>query len=176
MSADYADRLQAFVGRVLIDNKPGQDPVNQPMIRHWVEAMELKPEIYLDEAAAKLTGRAGIVAPAAMAQAWVMRGYAASVRPVATGKDGFAELVDLLAEGGYTSVVATDSDFEFERELVPGDEVFLTEVVEDISPEKTTGLGVGRFVTTKKTYTDQNGAVVATQLWRTLRFIPAASN
>ena len=38
-----------------------------------------------------------------------MRGYAATVRPTASA-GRFQELVDLLAEGGYTSVVATDSD------------------------------------------------------------------
>lgn len=175
MSETYEERLQSFVGKILIDNKPGQDPVNKPMIRHWVEAMDLPEGIHLDQSEAQNAGRTDIVAPVAMAQAWVMRGYAASVRPPAEAKDGFGQLVDLLAEGGYTSVVATDSDFEFVRELVPGDEVSLTEVVEDISPEKRTGLGVGRFVTTKKTYTDQAGEVVATQLWRTLRFVPASN-
>ena len=44
-----------------------------------------------------------------------------------------------------------------------------------ISPEKKTGLGVGRFVTTLKTYRDADGEVVATQRWRTLRFQPAAA-
>ena len=89
-----------------------------------------------------------------------------------TGPSTFTELVHLLAEGGYTSVVATDSDLEFHRELVPGDHVSVEEVVESISPEKATGLGDGRFVTTVKTYRDADGSVVATQRWRTLRFRP----
>ncbi|TFV54144.1 hypothetical protein E4P41_19710, partial [Geodermatophilus sp. DF01-2] len=41
------------------------------------------------------------VAPASMAQAWVMRGYAASVAPAA-GHSPFDDLAELLAEGGYT--------------------------------------------------------------------------
>ncbi|WP_067180535.1 bifunctional MaoC family dehydratase N-terminal/OB-fold nucleic acid binding domain-containing protein [Microtetraspora niveoalba] len=171
MSASYEDRLLAFVGREINPLKPGQDPVNVPMIRHWVEAMEDDNPIHLDEEAARATGRDGVVAPASMAQAWVMRGYAATMAP----KDGGGpadELWALLAEGGYTSVVATDSEFEFHRELVPGDHVGMREVVESISPEKSTGLGAGRFVTTLKTYQDQNGEVVATQRWRTLRFKP----
>ncbi len=55
---------------------------------------------------------------------------------------------------------------------MPGDLVSVEEVVESISPDKTTGLGVGRFVTTLKTYRDADGEVVATQRWRTLRFQP----
>jgi uncharacterized protein len=170
-SGDYEVRLQAFVGVVLVPQRPGPDPVNGPMIRHWVEAMGETDPVHTDDAAARATGRSGVIAPAAMVQAWVMRGYAATVAPAAD-RTPFDDLVELLAEGGYTSVVATDSEFEFTRELVPGDEVSVTEVVESISPEKRTGLGVGRFVTTGKTYRDAAGAVVATQRWRTLRFQP----
>jgi uncharacterized protein len=168
--SEYEERLQAWVGRQVGARRTGQDPVNVPMIRHWVEAMDDGNPVYLDEAAARATGRAGIVAPASMLQAWTMRGYAASVRDDPAGPD---ELTDLLAEGGYTSVVATDSEFEFRRELVPGDHVSVEETVESISPEKNTALGAGRFVSTVKTYRDASGEVVATQKWRLLRFRPA---
>lgn len=169
----YDDRLAAFVGVVLQERTLAADPVNVPMIRHWVEAMELNSPVHLDPDAARATGRTDVVAPAAMMQAWVMRGYAATTRP-AVSSGGFQALVELLAEGGYTSVVATDSDLEVERELVPGDHVSVEEAVESISAEKQTGLGAGRFVTTLKTYRDAAGAVVATQRWRTLRFRPDA--
>lgn len=172
----YEERLAAFVGRVLQPRTPAQDPVNVPMIRHWVEAMELSSPVHLDRAAANATGRDDVVAPAAMMQAWTMRGYAATVRGSVgdAARSGFQELVDTLADGGYTSVVATDSDFEFVREVSPGDHLSAEEVVEEISPEKRTGLGSGRFVTTLKTYRDASGDVVATQRWRTLRFKPSA--
>ncbi|MGC9378833.1 FAS1-like dehydratase domain-containing protein [Streptomyces sp. MH13] len=169
----YEERLRAFAGRELRAVTPAQDPVNQPMIRHWAEAMGDTNPVYTDAEAARATGRAGVVAPASMVQAWTMRGYAATVAPTA-GRDGVDELVDLLDEGGYTSVVATDSEFTFLRELSPGDHVAVRETVESISPEKRTGLGTGRFVTTLKTYTDQHGETVATQRWRTLRFRPAS--
>lgn len=171
--ASYDDRLAAFVGRTLQEATPAADPVNVPMIRHWVEAMGDPSPIHLDDEAARAHGRDGVVAPATMVQAWTMRGYARTVDP-STAPTAFGELVDLLAEGGYTSVVATDSDLEFHRELVPGDHVSVEEVVESISPEKATGLGDGRFVTTLKTYRDDRGDVVATQRWRTLRFRPRA--
>ncbi|WP_405754942.1 MaoC family dehydratase N-terminal domain-containing protein [Streptomyces sp. NBC_01411] len=172
-SEEYERRLQSFTGRDLHALTPGQDPVNQPMIRHWTEAMGDTSPVYTDESAARATGRAGVVAPASMVQAWTMRGYAASVAPP-SARSGFDELVDLLDEGGYTSVVATDSELEFTRELVPGDHIAVQEAVESVSAEKRTGLGAGRFVTTLKTYRDQDGRVVAVQRWRTLRFRPAA--
>lgn len=175
MSGNYEDRLAAFVGRELNPDTPGQDPVNQPMIRHWAEAMADDNPVYVDDEAARTTGRPGVVAPASMMQAWTMRGYAATVAPNKAG-GAFDELVSLLAEGGYTSVVATDSECEFHRELLPGDHISMSEVVESISQEKATGLGTGRFVTTCKTYRDRTGAVIGTQRWRTLRFRPAGNS
>lgn len=174
-AAQGSDRaLAAFEGRVLIERRRGADPVNVPMIRHWVEAMGMDGGIHLDPDAARAAGRAGVVAPAAKTQAWTMRGYAATVDP-GPPVGGAAELIAALDAAGYTSVVATDSDFAFERELVPGDEVWVEEVVESISPEKRTGLGTGRFITTVRRYTDGGGTVVATQRWRTLRFAPRPS-
>lgn len=171
----YEERLQAFTGRELRAATPAQDPVNQPMIRHWAEAMGDTNPVYTDAEAARATGRAGVVAPASMVQAWTMRGYAATVDPPEGGTGGFDELVALLDEGGYSSVVATDSEFTFLRELAPGDHIAVRESVESVSAEKKTGIGTGRFVTTLKTYTDGQGETVATQRWRTLRFRPAAA-
>ena len=186
---------EQFVGR---SSEPvlSQDEVNVPMIRHWVEAMGDANPVYLDESAARATGRAGVIAPPTMLQAWTMRGYAASVAP--TAPNALTELWDALAAGegppgsehggapgsegvaaggvaaggGYTSVVATDCEQEYLRELVPGDRLTLTETVESISDEKRTGLGIGHFVTTVRTYTDQHGETVGVQRWRTLRFKP----
>ncbi|MFI6951197.1 bifunctional MaoC family dehydratase N-terminal/OB-fold nucleic acid binding domain-containing protein [Streptomyces sp. NPDC050422] len=171
--SEYEQRLQAFTGRELRAATPAQDPVNQPMIRHWAEAMGDTNPVYTDAEAARATGREGVVAPASMVQAWTMRGYAATTAPPDGGTNGFDELVALLDECGYSSVVATDSEFTFLRELVPGDHVAVRESVDSVSAEKKTGLGTGRFVTTLKTYTDQHGETVATQRWRTLRFRPA---
>lgn len=162
-------RYEAFVGR---SSEPvlSQDEVNVPMIRHWVEAMGDTNPVYLDEAAARATRRDGVIAPPTMLQAWTMRGYAASVAPA--HPNALTELWDALAADGYTSVVATDCEQEYLRELVPGDRLTLTETVESISDEKRTGLGIGHFVTTVRTYTDQSGEVVGLQRWRTLRFKP----
>ncbi|MEV6929513.1 bifunctional MaoC family dehydratase N-terminal/OB-fold nucleic acid binding domain-containing protein [Dactylosporangium sp. NPDC051485] len=174
--ADFEAALAAFVGRVLSPRMPAQDPVNGPMIRHWAEAMGDENPVFTDDAAARRTGRPGVVAPATMVQAWTMRGYAAHQRRAAgTGpQTEESRLLALLASAGYTAVVATDSEFAFARELVPGDHIEVEEFLESVSPEKRTALGPGRFLQTVRTYTDASGAVVATQRWRTLRFRPAA--
>ncbi|WP_342448406.1 FAS1-like dehydratase domain-containing protein, partial [Streptomyces durhamensis] len=124
--------------------------MNVPMIRHWVEAMGDTNPIYLDDAAARDTGRAGIIAPATMVQAWTMRGYGATITGGAAS-DTATQLLGVLADAGFTSVVATDSEQEYFTELRPGTRINVTEVIESISPEKKTGLGVGHFVTTLKT-------------------------
>jgi hypothetical protein len=54
--------------------RAGRDPVNQPMIHHWVDAMGDKNPIYVDEAAARAAGHPGIVAPPTMIQVWTMMG------------------------------------------------------------------------------------------------------
>jgi uncharacterized protein len=175
MTNGYEERLQALVGRDLAPSRLGQDPVNVPMIRHWVEAMGDDNPIYLDDEAARATGRDGVVAPPTMMQAWTMRGYAATVSPPVPS-DTEREMDTLLREGGYTSVVATDSEFDLLHEVRPGDHLSATETIEAISPEKRTALGAGRFVTSVRTYRDQDSRTVATQRWRLLRFRPPASN
>ena len=161
---------ERFVGRSGA-TRQAQDEVNVPMIRHWVEAMGDVNPVYLDEPAARASGRDGIVAPPTMLQAWTMRGYAASQRPSGAA-DALAELWDALSADGFTSVVATDCEQEYLRELVPGDRLTVTETIDAISPEKRTGLGVGHFVTTELTYRDADGEIVGVQRWRTLRFKP----
>lgn len=174
---DFEHALAEFVGRPLRARAPAQDPVNLPMIRHWVEAMGDDNPIYLDEAAAHKSGRTGVVAPATMVQAWTMRGYKAHQRRT-SGKEGAdadtaeVRLLALLESAGYTAVVATDSEYEFMREVVPGDHLSVGEELESVSAEKKTALGVGRFLQTVRTYTDDNGDVVAQQRFRTLRFRP----
>jgi len=54
--------------------RAGRDPVNQPMINSWVEAIGDSNPIYADEGAARAVGHPGIVAPPAMIQVWTMFG------------------------------------------------------------------------------------------------------
>jgi uncharacterized protein len=170
--------LATFIGTALRSDIISQDCVNVAMIRHWVEAMGDDNPVHVDRRVAQATGRNDIVAPATMVQAWTMVGYRATVRPDADRPDlaGARALGQCLTAHGYTAVVATDSEFEFFQELSPGDRIRLDEVVEDISSERRTRLGVGRFVTSLKIYRDQDGNVVAQQRWRTMRYNPAAKD
>ena len=77
-----------------------------------------------------------------------------------------------LDDAGFTSVVATNCDQHYERPLVPGDVLEVRSVIDAVSSEKATGLGVGHFITTRLEYTDQDGELVATMLFRILKFRP----
>jgi hypothetical protein len=75
-----------------------------------------------------------------------------------------------IEEAGFTSIVATNSEFEIERYPRLGDVITSTTVIEDVSDEKKTALGTGHFVTWVTTYADQNGEVLGRQRFRVLRF------
>jgi len=115
-----------------------------------------------------------------MLQSWIMRGYKATAelaearaagRPVEGGTPA-DELMAVLDEGGFTSVVATNCEQQYERPLVLGDRVSASSSIESVSPKKQTALGIGHFVTTLLTFTDQNGESVATMRFRILKFRP----
>ncbi|MEV0809907.1 MaoC family dehydratase N-terminal domain-containing protein [Micromonospora sp. NPDC050200] len=170
----FLDTLRAFVGQEATPVRHAQEPVNRPMIRHFVEAMGDENPVYLDEAAAVATGREGIVAPPPMLSTWLMVGYRAhlAARSGDAPDTPMARLLNLLAEAGFTGVVATDDEQIYHRELRPGDQLSMTTVISDISPRKRTALGPGHFITTRRTYRDQHGQVVAEQRFRILRFNP----
>jgi uncharacterized OB-fold protein/acyl dehydratase len=162
-------RLREFEGRSVGPPEAAADPVNVPMIRHWVEAMGDTNPVYLDDDAARATGRDGVVAPSVMLQVWSMKGLKAQGPRQANEQSA---LLDLLDEVGFTSVVATNTEQEYLRELVPGDVLSATAFIESVSEEKATGLGVGHFVTTRTEYRDQSGELVGSMMFRILKFRP----
>jgi len=168
--AALAARLKEFEGREAGAPEIGADPVNQPMIRHWVEAVGDENPVYTDPAAAERSVHGEIVAPPVMLQAWVMRGIRA--RP-ATGGNARDELMRVLDGAGFTSVVATNCEQEYHRYLHLGDHLSTSTVIESVSDEKATGLGVGHFVTTRVEYRADDGELVATMRFRILKFKPA---
>ncbi len=72
-------------------------------------------------------------------------------------------------------MVATNCDQEYARPIVLGDRLTVSSVIDSVSPEKHTGLGVGHFVTTRLEFTDQHGERVATMRFRILRYRPNRS-
>jgi uncharacterized protein len=162
-------RLKQFEGREVGAPEVGADPVNQPMIRHWVEAIGDENPVYVDPDAAAKSVHGQIVAPPVMLQAWVMRG----VRPRPTsGGNARDELMQLLDDEGFSSVVATNCEQEYHRYLHLGDHLSTTTTIESVSDEKATGLGVGHFVTTRVDYRTDDGELVGTMRFRILKFKP----
>ena len=103
-------------------------------------------------------------------------------------------MMSLLDDEGLTSVVATNCEQHYGRPLVVGDRLLVRSVIEAISDPKRTGLGTGRFLTTRLDYvavpdadvpvwpasTDEvqalfdAGEPVATMRFRILKYLPPA--
>jgi uncharacterized OB-fold protein/acyl dehydratase len=161
------EELQALVGGSSGAPAPGLDDVNAPMIRHMVVALGDANPIYVDEEAARAAGHPGIVAPPTMLQTWSMAGLDGTGRVGAWGR-----ALDLLDEAGFGSTVAVNCEQEYLRYLHAGDRVTVTGVLDSVSEEKQTGLGVGHFVTSRDEYRDEAGELVGTHLFRVLKFKP----
>ena len=154
---DHSAALAALAGQSSGAPVLSPDAVNLAMIRHWVEAMGDENPAYVSDAAARGAGFEQLYAPPTMLQAWIMRGLRASLevelaRAAGTsqGDGGPNEVMMALLEAeGLTSVVATNCEQTYERPLVVGDRVMARSVIESISEPKRTGLGTGRFVTTR---------------------------
>ncbi|MEI5098979.1 OB-fold domain-containing protein [Streptomyces sp. PmtG] len=153
-------RLKAYEGRSAAESAHGKDAVNEPMIRHWCEAMGDTHPAYEGPDA---------IAPPTMLQAWTMGGLTGH-----TGRSGaYDDLLALLDDAGCTSVVATDCEQEYARPLRPGDTVTFDAVIESVSPRKTTKLGTGYFVTTRMDIRTA-GELAGTHRFRILKYRPAA--
>jgi uncharacterized OB-fold protein/acyl dehydratase len=173
-SRSLLDRLRAFEGRLAGEPIVARDEVNAAMIRHWCDAIGDRNPAYTDSAAAAASPHGELVAPPTMLQAWVMRGMVTPYPGPGPGAP-MPELLRVLDEAGFTSIVATNCEQEYSRYLRIGDRVTATTVIESVSEEKQTALGAGHFITTRITYTDQNDDVVGTQLFRLFKFRPGAS-
>ncbi len=180
MSDDQADslraRLEEYVGKPLGAPAVAPDEVNRPMIRHWVDALDDRNPVYLDDELAATTRFGGIVAPPAMLQTWTMgrpRIQGIAERGGAPDDMGSDNPIAALDESGYVGTVATNSELEFKRYLRLGDHLRTSTELESISDRKTTSLGQGYFVTWVTTYTNDRDEVVGRQVFRILKFDPA---
>jgi uncharacterized protein len=102
-------------------------------------------------------------------------------------------MMALLDAEGLTSVVATNCEQSYGRPLVVGDRLLVRSVIEAVSDPKRTGLGTGRFITTRLDYVAvpdadvpvwvsrddvhklyDAGEPVATMRFRILKYLPPA--
>ncbi len=170
MNADEIRRRSAAI-RAAGGSAPraGRDPVNQPMINNWVEAIGDENPIYVSDAAARAAGHDGVVAPPAMIQVWTMNG----LHGRRTADDPLGLMVNLMDEAGFTSVVATNCEQTYHRYLQPGEVVTVVTSLESVVGPKQTALGEGWFVTTLNTWYVE-GEPVAEMLFRVLKYAPPA--
>jgi hypothetical protein len=174
------DDFASYVGMEAEPPRVARYAVNAAMIRNWVEAHDDRNPVYVDTGSARGSGRPDIVCPPAMLSTWVMSGYRRWREVQRMREEGdvedfaYSRLMADLDAAGYTSVVATDVEQTYLRELVPGDHVTAHYTIEAVSPLKTTGVGEGRFITLLKDYRDQHGNQVAEERFRLLRFRPRA--
>ena len=177
---ELRESLLAWVGKSLGHDGPARapDPVNIPMIRHWVDALDDHNPIYLDEETASKTRHGGIVAPPAMLQTWLLpRPKIDGIgdrRGMPTEDDGESP-IRALDRAGYIGALMTNSETEFTRYLRPGDQLSSQTIVESISEKKKTGVGQGYFLTWVTTYFDQHGEEVGRQLSRMFKFEPSSN-
>src|SRR5262249_58392570 len=71
---EVREGLEKYVGKPMGPPSVAPDPVNGPMIRHWVDAIDDRNPVYLDEAAAKKSRFVVILAPPALLQALSIAG------------------------------------------------------------------------------------------------------
>ncbi len=167
MSQDVYDSVLAMVGR---EAGPfmAPDEVNKPMIRHWCEAMQDGNPLYSDKEYAKQSKYGDIVAPPQMVQALCMP----PLWPRKEHTDPQAKAVMMMMDAGYTGVVATTTSQEYFKPMRLGDQLSYTIKFVSVSPEKTTRLGTGHFLTSEYTYRNQNDEVVCIQPFTVLMFKP----
>jgi len=171
---EFLAKLKTFEGRE-IAGLTAPDEVNQAMIRHWVQAMGDKNPVYVDADAAAASVHGEIIAPAVMLQAWTSQGLRQTSAGRGSGEGPLSaqdELLNLVETAGFTSVVATNCEQEYDRMLHLGDRLMTRSVIESVSEEKQTGLGIGHFITTRVEYLTTDGEPVGRQLFRILKFKP----
>lgn len=169
-------RLVELVGAPAGPPTTARDPVNQPMIRHWCDAIGDANPVYTDPEAAAASAHGEVIAPPTMLQAWTMPGL--GPRPTAPPghEDASARLAEILEDAGLGAVVATNCEQTYHRDLRLGDHLTVHAHIEAVSERKSTALGDGYFVTTMQTYVDQHGEEVATMRFRTLRYRPRSAD
>ncbi len=171
VAAEASARIRAEADRIMAlgESAPraARDPVNLPIIENWLEAIGDANPVYTDQEFAAASVHGGLVAPPAMAQVWTMPG----LRGGRGAADPMSQIVSVLEEAGYISVVATNSDHVFHRYLRHGERLTITVSLVGLIGPKRTALGEGWFFTTRHTWYSGE-EIVATMDFRILKFRP----
>ncbi len=137
--------------------------VNWEMIKIYCSLTEDANLSYWDEAFAKKQW-GGIVAPPGLLLTWAMP---LQWHPTSKRRHYFCAL-SLPLPGNTVINVATTT--EFSQHLLLGDRITVSDRLIELSPEKSTRLGVGHFLKTKATFKNQKGELIAEQINSLFRF------
>jgi hypothetical protein len=148
-----------------------RDPVNLPAIRNWTDAIGDANPLYTEAAFAADSVHGQLVAPPAMVQVWTMPGL--QRLSADGGADPLGQMMTVLDEAGFTSVVATNCAQTYRRYLRHGELLSLRAELAGVTGPKRTGLGEGWFVTTRNVWYSGDEPV-AEMDWRVLKFRPPA--
>ncbi|QCI13008.1 DNA-binding protein [Pseudomonas putida] len=166
--------------RALVGREYGRvyawDAVNAPMIRQWCEIMGIDNPLYSDADFAQGSPYQAIVAPPAMLQVWTMEGLHANNYPPGSTDQNPYEVLKLIEEYGYASVVAVNSELSFTRPVHVGERLYYTTRLDAVGDEKTTALGTGFFVTLVMSHfveKPEGDEAVGELLFRVFKFRPA---
>ena len=164
---EWMNEVRALVGKEY-GRVYAWDKINAPMIRQWCEVMGVD--------AARYTAEGAVIAPPAMLQVWCMEGPTANNYPPGSTTENPYEALKLLEAQGMASVVAVNSELTFGRDVREGERLYYTTRLDSISPEKTTALGTGYFVTLVMAFFSeqpQGDEEVGQLLFRVFKFRPA---
>ena len=158
IDARVRTEAERIIGKGVCSSREARDPVNQPTINNWVEAMgDDNPR-----------WRAG-EAPPAMAQVWTMYGLGGE----RDADDPLHSMMGVLTDTGFTGVLGTNCEQTYERTLRVGERPRLEMRLESVVGPKATGMGVGYFVTSRSEWF-VGDELVASMLFRVLKFVPKA--
>lgn len=162
ITAEMDAQVQAAAAEIIgwgeADERWARDPVNQPTINNWLEAVGLSSSRFTQGDA-----------PPSMAQVWTMYGLGGR----ASEKDPLHAMMNVLTGLGFTGVLGTNCQQTYERYLRVGEQVRVTTALDSVVGPKTTGMGEGYFVTSRSRWY-VGDELVASMLFRVLKFIPKA--
>ncbi|MFA7584770.1 MAG: MaoC family dehydratase N-terminal domain-containing protein [Novosphingobium sp.] len=147
------EQALTWIGRTTQANI-GEVPVNAPMIQLYCSAVQDANPAYWDkDFAAQHWG--GAIAPPGMLQTWTIP---MQWRP--EGRRTIAVMAALVPLPG-DKPINVSTEFEYFEPVREGMIVTMTDRLEAISPEKTTRVGTGHFITSVSEYHDQHGTLLA---------------
>ncbi len=157
---------RALIG-VESEPRPYGGAINEVMARFWSQMVEDPNPIYFDEGYARTTWLGGRIAPPTLLMTW---GASKSWPPPPPAPEQSRPAG--LQLDGVTATIAVDAIDEYLQPLRYGDTLTVSSMLESVSDQKRTRLGVGYFVTNVSIYRNQYGEEVARHTFRLFQYRP----